>query len=96
MKLNLDKYLIQCDKNIERYKVDMEESRINSEKVFLHENELQEKLKHQAELNKLLEVDKQVEVLMDEDSKEKVEGVIAQVEQVMRMKELEEDFEIEQ
>lgn len=93
---NLDKYLIQCDENIERYKADMEESRINSEKVFLHENELQEKLKHQAELNKLLEVDKQVEVLMDEDSKEKVEGVIAQVEQVMRMQELEEDFEMEQ
>lgn len=101
---NLDKYLKECSKQIERARADMEESRINSEKVFLYEDELQEKLKRQAELNELLEVDKQVEVLMDEDSqvieergmpREKIEQVIKQVIEMQEVENLEEDLELD-
>lgn len=88
---NLDKYLVDCNMRLERYRNDMEESRVNSEKIFEHDNELQEKMKRQAELNELLEVDKKEEVLMDGDEKE---GVIAKeeaveiIKQVMDLQEL--------
>ena len=69
----------------------MEESRINSEKIFEHDNELQEKMKRQAELNELLEVDKNEEVLMDGDEKEEViakEEAVEIIKQVMDLQEL--------
>ena len=96
---NLDKYLNECLKQIERTRADMEESRINSEKVFLYEDELHEKLKRQAELNELLEVDKNVEVLMDGDEKEEViakEEAVEIVKQVINLQKLEnEEYELE-
>lgn len=45
----------------------MEEARLNSEKTFQYEENLQEKLKRQSELNEILEVGKTDEVLADED-----------------------------
>ncbi|SES64834.1 helicase-related protein [[Clostridium] polysaccharolyticum] len=93
---NLDKYLVDCNMRLERYRNDMEESRINSEKIFEHENELQEKMKRQAELNELLEVDKNEEVLMDEEGGISKEEAVKMVKEVMNMQELEnEEYELE-
>lgn len=84
---NLDKQLIKCEEQLERYRLDMEESRVNSEKSFQYEDELQSKLKRQAELNELLEVDKNVEVLDDGESpdKEVVEKLREVIDEAMNM-----------
>lgn len=84
---NLDKKLIKCEELLAQYRLDLEESRVNSEKSFQYEDELQSKLKRQAELNELLEMDKNVEVLDDGESldKEVVEKLREVIDEAMNM-----------
>lgn len=94
--LNLEQYLENCLNQIERCQADLEEAKRNSEQIFQYEDELQEKLKRQAELNELLEVDKTVEVLADEDMNENNEReVVAKVQNVIRVQDVENEEDLE-
>ena len=59
-------------KKIEQYKRDLESSKIEYEKPFVYEEELKEKLKRQAELNSMLDLEKNIGEEIKETEKEEI------------------------
>ena len=59
-------------KNIEQYKRDLESSKIEYEKPFVYAEELKEKLKRQAELNAMLDLEKNIGEEIKETEKEEI------------------------
>ncbi|WP_303152062.1 helicase-related protein [uncultured Eubacterium sp.] len=59
-------------KKIEQYKRDLESSKIEYEKPFVYEEELKGKLKRQAELNSMLDLEKNIGEEIKETEKEKI------------------------
>ena len=67
---NIEALAIKLTAEIENHQRNLEESKIEFEKPFLHENELNQKLSRQSELNALLDMTKDVkdEIFDDENS----------------------------
>ena len=59
-------------KKIEQYKRDLESSKIEYEKPLVYEEELKEKLKRQAELNSMLDLEKNIGEEIKETEKEEI------------------------
>ena len=59
-------------KKIEQYKRDLESSKIEYEKPFVYAEELKEKLKRQAELNSMLDLEKNIGEEIKETEKEEI------------------------
>ena len=59
-------------KKIEQYRRDLESSKIEYEKPFVYEEELKEKLKRQAELNSMLDLEKNIGEEIKETEKEEI------------------------
>ena len=59
-------------KKIEQYKRDLESSKIEYEKPFVYAEELKEKLKRQAELNAMLDLEKNIGEVIKETEKEEI------------------------
>ncbi|WP_408626144.1 helicase-related protein [Anaerocolumna cellulosilytica] len=96
----LENLLEGLEDKIENYKEllttakdNLEEAKKNCNKTFLYEEELNQKVKRQAELNRLLEIDKKDEVLADEDMD--MENKKTRMDQQVSEATLEDDYEME-
>jgi hypothetical protein len=90
----LDDMLLQLEEALKNAQDNLMESQRNAQNQFIYDDELTAKEKRQSELNQMLELDKHVEVLADEDTvmEEKIKGIIVQHNELSYENEAEDEF----
>jgi N12 class adenine-specific DNA methylase len=90
----LDDMLLQLEETIKNAQDNLMESRRNAQNQFIYDDELTAKEKRQSELNQILELDKHVEVLADDETvmEEKHKDIVFQRNEPSYENEVEDEF----